>query len=159
MRNPSIVLTAIGLTIGAAKDTIGGPKATLIIERGVETGFTPKPTARALLGARSDNLFERQAALETCGYYSGWLSPKRNQEFGLTPSRICANLRCGICLCDELRRLCSWVLQSIRNYCLHALLNLRQLQRFLRCGMPKQSVHWQMVTAFKTRYGLCTDVM
>lgn len=74
MRGLLIVMTTVILATAAAEATVRSPKSTLIIERGVETGFSPKPTARVLLGVRSDNLFERQEALSTCGYYNGWLT-------------------------------------------------------------------------------------
>lgn len=78
MRNLWTVLIAVTLTITATKATISSPKSTPVIERGLQTGLSPKPTTRALLGVRSDNLFERQAAPDTCGFYDGWSSLDRN---------------------------------------------------------------------------------
>jgi hypothetical protein len=71
MRNPLVFLIAIAWGTAVADTTTGSPKSTLVIERGLATGFSPKPTAKALLGVRSHNLFERQAGIDTCGYYSG----------------------------------------------------------------------------------------
>jgi hypothetical protein len=70
MRNPLVFLIAIVWGTAVA-DTTGSPKSTLVIEHGLATGFSPKPTAKALLGVHLHNLFERQAGIDTCGYYSG----------------------------------------------------------------------------------------
>jgi hypothetical protein len=76
MRNPLIFLIPIPLVTGATEAKIGSPKSKRIIERGVETGTSPKATVRELLEIRPDNLCERQEALDTCAHYSGSLWPK-----------------------------------------------------------------------------------
>jgi hypothetical protein len=64
----SLVLNALA-RIGEAN--LSGPRSTLGSETSLQTGFSPKPTAKAQLGQQANNIFERQGGGETCGFLEG----------------------------------------------------------------------------------------
>ena len=64
----SLVLNALA-RIGEAN--LSGPRSTLSSETSPQTGFSPKPTAKAQLSQQANNIFERQGGGETCGFIAG----------------------------------------------------------------------------------------
>lgn len=57
-------------TADASAAAMAGPRPTAMNERGIDLGFSPKPTARALAADSLSNLFaKRQAENAICGSY------------------------------------------------------------------------------------------